>query len=110
MLGQLFNILKTKHIWKKCKAIENFNTKKYTSDLIEFIGKDLTKILINHFNRELKYNNVDFKFIEDVNSEEDIIRYFNNWNKRFKYKLKKHIYKLNRVINEVIKDKNINDK
>lgn len=32
----LFNNLKTTHIWKKYKEIDNFNPKKYTSDLIEF--------------------------------------------------------------------------
>jgi hypothetical protein len=31
---QLFNILKTKHIWKKYKEIDNFNPKKYTNDLV----------------------------------------------------------------------------
>jgi len=102
---QLFNILKTKHIWKKYKEIDNFNPKKYTSDLIEFIGLDFVKILINSFNDELKKNSISFSFIKDVHNEGDIIQYFNNWNKRFKYKLKKHLYKLNRVIDEVIKDK-----
>jgi hypothetical protein len=101
---QLFNMLKTKHIWKKYKEIDNFNPKKYTSDLIEFIGLDFTKILINNFNDELNTNNISFSFIKDANNEGDIIQYFNNWNKRFKYKLKKHLYKLNRVIDEVIKD------
>jgi hypothetical protein len=104
---QLFNILKTKHIWKKYKEIDNFNPKKYTSDLIEFIGIDFTKILINNFNNELENNSISFSFINDVGNEEDIIRYFNNWNKRFKYKLKKHLYKLNGIIDEVIKDSNL---
>jgi hypothetical protein len=102
---QLFNILKTKHIWKKYKEIDNFNPKKYSSDLIEFIGFDFTKILINNFNKELINNSISFTFIKEVNNKEDIIQYFNNWNKRFKYKLKKHLYKLNRVIDEVIKNK-----
>jgi hypothetical protein len=102
---QLFNILKTKHIWKKFKEINSFNYKKYTNDLIEFIGLDFTKTLINSFNNELKNNNIEFKFIKKVNNEEDILQYFKNWNNRFKYKLKKHLYKLNRVIDEVIKDK-----
>lgn len=102
---QLFNILKTKPVWKKYKEIDNFNPKKYSSDLIEFIGLDFTKILINSFNNELEKNNINFNFIKNVNNEEDIIIYFNNWNKRFKYKLKKHLYKLNRVIDEVINDK-----
>ena len=101
---QLFNILKTKHIWKKYKEIDNFNPKKYTNDLVEFLGLDFTKILINNFNNELKNNSINFTFIKEVNNEEDIIQYFKNWNKRFKYKLKKHLYKLNRVIDEVIKD------
>ena len=65
---------------------------------------DFTKILINNFNNELKNNSINFTFIKEVNNEEDIIQYFKNWNKRFKYKLKKHLYKLNRVIDEVIKD------
>ena len=101
---QLFNMLKTTHIWKKYKEIDNFNPKKYTSDLIEFIGIDFTKILINKFNDELKYNSINFEFIKDVDTEGDIIKYFNSWNKRFKYKSKKHLYKLNNVIDEVIKD------
>lgn len=103
---QLFNILKTKHIWKKFKEIDNFNPRKYTSDLVEFIGLDFTKILINNFNNELSKNSINFKFIKNVSSEEDIMQYFNNWNKRFKYKLKKHLLKLRRVIDEVINDKN----
>ena len=98
----LLNNLKTTHIWKKYKEIDNFNPKKYTSDLLEFIGRDLTKILINQFNLELKNNDIDFKFIKNVENELDILLYFNNWNKRFKYKLKKHLNKLNRVIDEVI--------
>ena len=98
----LLNNLKTTHIWKKYKEIDNFNPKKYTSDLLEFIGLDLTKILINQFNLELKNNDIDFKFIKNVENELDILLYFNNWNKRFKYKLKKHLNKLNRVIDEVI--------
>lgn len=100
---QLFNILKTTHIWKKYKEIESFNPKKYTSDLIEILGIYLSCILINEFNAELK-KNVSFSFVKEVNNELDIITYFNNWNKRFKYKLKKHLLKLNRVIDEVIKD------
>jgi hypothetical protein len=98
----LLNNLKTTHIWKKYKEIDNFNPKKYTSDLLEFIGLDLTKILINQFNLELKNNDIDFKFIKNVENELDILLYFNNWNKRFKYKLKKHLNKLNRVVDEVI--------
>ena len=53
---QLFNILKTTHIWKKYKEIDNFNPKSYTSDLIEILGVNLTCILINDFNNELKNN------------------------------------------------------
>lgn len=103
---QLFNILKTTHVWKKYKEIDNFNPKKYTSDLIEMLGIDFTKILINKFNQELNLNSINFSFIKNVDSEIDIIRYFTGWNKRFKYKLKKHLFKLNRIIDEVIKDKN----
>ena len=101
---QLFNILKTTHIWKKYKEIENFNPKTYTSDLIEILGVNLTCILINEFNKELKINYIHFSFITNVNNENEIIKYFNSWNKRFKYKLKKHIQKLNNVIDEVIID------
>lgn len=103
---KLNNILKTTHIWKKYKEIDNFNPKKYTSDLIEILGIDFTKILINDFNTELKNNSIDFTFIKNVDNEEDIIKYFNNWKKRFRYKLKKHIYKLDKIIDEVILDKN----
>jgi len=101
---QLLNILKTKHIWKKYKEIDNFNPKKYTSDLIQFIGIDFTKILINIFNNELINNSVNFTFIKNVDNESDILKYFNNWNKRFKIKLRKHLFKLDKVIDEVIKD------
>ena len=101
---QLFNILKTTHIWKKYKEIDNFNPKSYTSDLIEILGVNLTCILINDFNNELKNNFINFSFITNVSNENEIIEYFNNWNKRFKYKLKKHILKLNKVIDEVITD------
>ena len=101
---QLFNILKTTHIWKKYKEIDNFNSKSYTSDLIEILGVNLTCILINDFNNELKNNFINFSFITNVSNENEIIEYFNNWNKRFKYKLKKHILKLNKVIDEVITD------
>lgn len=101
---QLLKILKTTHIWKKYKEIDNFNPKKYTSDLIELIGIDFTIILINQFNEELRYNLINFSFIKSVNNEEDIIKYFNSWNKRFKYKLKKHLIKINKVIDEVICD------
>lgn len=99
---QLFNILKTTHIWKKYKEIDNFNPKSYTSDLIEMLGINLTCILINEFNKELKNNFINFSFITNVSNENEIIEYFNSWNKRFKYKLKKHIIKLNKVIDEVI--------
>jgi len=102
--NQLFNILKTTHIWKKYKEIENFNSKSYTSDLLEILGIDLTCILINEFNTELKANFINFSFITKVNTEKEIFTYFNSWNKRFKYKLKKHILKLNKVIDEVIND------
>jgi hypothetical protein len=101
---QLFSILKTTHIWKKIKEIENFNPKKYVSDLIEMLGVDLTKILVNGFNDELLNNGIQFRWIKNVENEEDLIRYFKNWNLRFKYKLKKHFQKLNRVIDEVVKD------
>lgn len=97
-------MLKTTHIWRKYKEIDNFNTKKYTSDLIELLGVDFTRILINNFNKELKNNDIDFKFIKYVNNENDILNYFNSWNKRLKYKLKKHSSKLNNVIEEVIDD------
>ena len=64
--------------------------------------------IINYINLNSKIpNNVDssnqYQWYK-LNNEEDIIQYFKNWNKRFKYKLKKHLYKLNRVIDEVIKD------
>jgi len=101
---QLFNILKTTHIWKKYKEIDNFNTKSYTNYLIEILGINLTCILINEFNKELKNNFINFSFITNVSNENEIIEYFNNWNKRFKYKLKKHILKLNKVIDEVVAD------
>ena len=83
--NQLFNILKTTHIWKKYKEIENFNSKSYTSDLLEILGIDLTCILINEFNTELKANFINFSFITKVNTEKEIFTYFNSWNKRFKY-------------------------
>jgi hypothetical protein len=102
---QLFNILKTKHIWKKYKEIDNFNARKYTNDLIEILGLDFTKILINNFNTELKNNSIQFSFVKTVNTESDVLKYFSDWNKRFKYKLKKHLHKLNKVIDEVIDDK-----
>ena len=104
---QLLNILKTTHIWKKFKEIENFNPKKYTSDLVEILGLDLTLILINEFNDELRKNSITFSFISNVNDKNDIIKYFNSWNKRFKYKLKKHLLKLDTIIDEVIKDNDI---
>lgn len=106
---QLFNILKTKHIWKKYKEIESFSPKKYTSDLIELVGLDFSKILINQFNKELRLNGVDFSFIKDTNTKEDVIKYFNSWKKRFNYKLKKHLIKLRRVIDEVVKDQKKSD-
>lgn len=103
---QLFNILKTTHIWKKYKEIENFNPKNYTSNLIELLGIDLSCILINDFNEELNKNSIKLSFIKDVKDEKDIIKYFSSWNKRFKYKIKKHLFKLNNVIDEVIMDYN----
>jgi len=103
---QLFNILKTTHIWKKYKEIENFNPKNYTSNLIELLGIDLSCILINDFNEELNKNLIKLSFIKDVKDEKDIIKYFSSWNKRFKYKIKKHLFKLNNVIDEVIMDYN----
>jgi hypothetical protein len=106
---QLFNILKTKHIWKKYKEIESFSPKKYTSDLIELVGLDFSKILINQFNKELRLNEVEFSFIKDINTEEDVIKYFNSWKKRFNHKLKKHLIKLKRVIDEVVKDQKKSD-
>jgi hypothetical protein len=106
---QLFNILKTKHIWKKYKEIESFSPKKYTSDLIELVGLDFSKILINQFNKELRLNGVDFSFIKDTNTKEDVIKYFNSWKKRFNYKLKKHLIKLRRAIDEVVKDQKKSD-
>lgn len=101
----LLKILKTKYIWKRCIEIENFNPKKYVNDLIELLGLDFTKILINQFNNELRYNDINFTFIKNVNTKEDIIIYFNNWKKRFNYKLKKHLTKLDKVIDEIIIDK-----
>ena len=102
--AQLLNFLKTTHIWKKYKEIENFNPKNYTSDLIQFLGIDLTLILINEFNLELLKNELNFSFIKNINKEEDILLYFNLWKKRFKYKLKKHYIKLEKIVDEVIKN------
>lgn len=99
----LWNILKTKKIWKKYLEIQNFEPITFSNDLINLIGFDLTIILISDFNSHLTKNSVDYKFYKkNLINENDVISYFNEWSDIFKKKLKKHYKKLDKIIDEVI--------
>ena len=93
--------LKNSSGWKKMNIINNFNYKKYTEDIIENIGLDFSLYLINEFNVELINNNVKIP-TELINSKEDLLKYFKYWDKKFKYKNRKHKEKLLKLLNNFI--------
>lgn len=98
--SELIEHLYNSEIWLKIKEIELFDSERFGSFLINKIGLDATIIFLNAFNKSInkKYNITDYN---------DIIKYFNDWNNKFKYKLKKHKNKLLKIIDEVIKDHGI---
>lgn len=93
----LIDYLETSEIWLKMIEIENFDSVRFTNFLIKNTGLDATIVFINLISRSLSDNIV-------VTSQDDIIKYFNSYKKKFNYKIKKHKSKLLNIINEVIKD------
>lgn len=94
----LLGALKNSSSWKKMELISKFNYIKYTDDLIDTIGIEFSFLLVNTFNDELKNNDLKFINNTDVNTKQDLLKYFQKWSKRFKYKMKKHKNNLEKTI------------
>jgi len=96
----LSSAVKNSSTWKKMDIIKNFNPKKYANDLVDTLGIDFSCLLVNIFNDELKSNGLNFN-ITNTSDSEDLIKYFNYWNRKFKYKMRKHEDKLNKIVNGI---------
>ena len=89
----LYSALKKSSSWKKMELILKFNPSVYVDDLISIIGVEFGCLLVNIFNTELMNNDINHNF-KMVNNRNDLLNYFKIWNKKFKYKMKKHKLKL----------------
>lgn len=93
--------IKDSSSWKKMEIINNFDPNKYYDALLQSIGEDLSVIIINDLNSELKGNGFDKSFIKELKSKEELRSYLKSWSLLFKYKMKKHKEKLLRVVDEI---------
>lgn len=107
------------NVYNKIKEIENLNFEKLSYGLINKIGEKEMINLINEFNKlfllELKIqekrNTKTYKFLKKkIFNNNDIVDYFNIWENVIKNKFDKWHYKIDKIINQVIFDKNSNER
>ena len=108
--------LELSEIFKTYWNIKSFDSIRMYKYLIKRLNIQSICYLINELNSEIKdiyfykkQKELDrfYIFINDlVNDENDVINYFNKWNKLFKLKANKHIQKLYDMIDVVIIDYN----
>jgi hypothetical protein len=103
LLSKLLN----SETYKSYNYLNEFNPENFLIRLKLLIGENATIGEINRLNDELIRNNVNklkgYEFIKivDINN---IKNYLENWNKLFKQKNKKHLEKIDKIIDEVISD------
>jgi len=103
----LLNNLLTSETYKSYNHLNEFNPENFLIRLKLTIGEKAIVEEINRLNEELIRNNVNllsgYEFIKIVDLN-NIKNYLESWNKLFKQKNRKHLEKINKIIDEVILD------
>jgi hypothetical protein len=94
--------------------IENFNTGDFIKNCVDKIGLIGIIKITKDLNDQLKNNNINklvsYNFIkDDVIEYKDLINYYRKWEKLFKYKNKKYIENLYRMIDVVIDENGLRE-
>ena len=87
--------------------LNDFKSDEFVQECIDKIGLTGIIIITRELNKQLENNNINklisFNFISDTTIDyKDLINYYNKWEKLFKFKNKKHIENLYRMIDVVI--------
>jgi hypothetical protein len=103
----LLSNLLTNETYKSYNYLNEFNPENFLIRLKLTIGEKAIIEEINKLNEELIRNNVNqlsgYEFIKIVDLN-NIKNYLESWNKLFKQKNRKHLEKINKIIDEVILD------
>ena len=83
--------------WNRYQAISSFDPDIYINDLINRYGLSFTIRSFNLFNKILKIN-------ININSEDDLTRYFKKWKKYFTKISKEYKSKIDSMIKDLLKD------
>jgi hypothetical protein len=93
--------------YKQYEKLNNFNPELFLLKSEKMISLTTTIFELNRLNKEFIENGVNdldgYKFIKNVD-ENNILTYLKKWEKVFKTKNKKHLGKLNRMVDKVIED------
>jgi len=94
--------------------LENFNSKEFVDLCVDKIGTLGIVKITKELNEQLKINNINklisYNFINNnVIKYEDLINYYNKWEKLFKFKNKKNIENLYRMVDVIIDENGLRE-
>ena len=87
--------------------LNNFNSENFIKECVDKIGLIGIVKITKELNNQLKNNNINklvsYNFINDnVIKYDDLICYYNKWEKLFKFKNKKYLENLYRMVEVII--------
>lgn len=94
--------------------LNDFNSEEFVEECIDKIGLNGIILITKSLNKQLENNNINklisYNFIKDITIEyQDLINYYKKWEKLFKFKNKKHIENLYRMIDAVIDENGLRE-
>lgn len=101
--------LKESLSYKQYLKIDNFNATTFVNEMIDKIGFEGTVKITKELNEQLKLNKFNkltsYNFINNyIITQQDLMNHYKKWERMFKYKNKKHLDLLYKIIKEVIND------